>query len=84
MRVRVTVTVGGHGMAGEGLTPELVRALRAAGFDGSTEQWTMTRVTDEDLSAVAVTALATQCHPSASSIIGTAKSSVIQPSRHAC
>jgi hypothetical protein len=58
VRVRVTVTVGGHGMAGEGMTPELVRALRAAGFEGSTEQWAMTRVTDEEMSADEVAAFA--------------------------
>ena len=58
MRVRVTVEAGGHGMPGEGMTVELIRALRAAGFEGTPERFAMTRVTDLDLPPEAVAALA--------------------------
>jgi hypothetical protein len=58
VRVRVTVEVGGYGIPGEGMTTELIRALRAAGFEGRPERNTMAKVTDQDLSPDAAVVLA--------------------------
>jgi len=63
MRVRVMVTVGGHGMAGEGMTTDLIGALRAAGFEGDPEEWAMTRATDEDMTPEDVAVLAAKWKP---------------------
>jgi hypothetical protein len=56
--VRVVVHAGGHGMPGEGMTPELLSALRSAGFKGDLDHGAMYRVTDLELTAEAVAALA--------------------------
>jgi hypothetical protein len=58
MLVRTTVTVGGYGPAGEGMTTELISALRAAGFEGWPERNAMVRETDADLTPEEVAALA--------------------------
>ena len=39
VQVEVTVTVGGHGTAGAGMTADLSRALVAAGFRGDPGNW---------------------------------------------
>jgi hypothetical protein len=58
VRVRVTVEVGGYGLEGDGMTVELIRALRAAGFEGWPDRNAMYRVTGLDLPPEAVAVLA--------------------------
>jgi hypothetical protein len=58
VRVQVTVQVGGWGPAGEGMTAELIGALRAAGFEGWPERNAMYRVTGAELTAEAAVVLA--------------------------
>ncbi len=57
MRVTVTVTAGGYGLAGEGMATGLIAVLRAAGFEGDPDHGTMTRVTDEEMTAAEIVSL---------------------------
>lgn len=49
VRIQLTMTVGGHGQAHEGMTTELVRELRQAGFTGDPEHFTLSLVTEVNL-----------------------------------
>lgn len=63
MRIRVTVEAGGHGPAGDGMTPELLAVLRAAGYEGDPERNTMARAIEADLPPEVVAAMAAIAAP---------------------